>query len=329
MISYTPQDFAPLAGNQQRMAQKKARLDQHRPLPKRILDKLRDTMAVEWTYHSNRIEGNTLSLQETHLVIREGLTVKGKTLPEHFEAYNHDKAIELIYEMAQKKTGLNTRTVLDIHALVLRSIEEVYAGRFRNAGVRISGANFIPPNARKVPDLMEELVEWWNQEAPERPLLESITVFHQRFVWIHPFFDGNGRTIRLLTNLFLIRAGYPPAIILQQDRQKYYQALNAANRGRLTPLGLLLAQAMERTLNIYLNALPGYDGDDYLPINQLVEEAQLPYGTEYISLLARRGHIDAYKEGRNWYTSRQAVEDYARRKGKAQAGTPKRKKHQA
>lgn len=316
MIHFDPQDFVPLEAHQQRLAEKKAILDRHRPLPQAILDKLRDNMAIEWTYHSNQIEGNTLSLQETHLVIREGLTVKGKSLREHFEAYNHDQAIQLIYDLARKNTALDSRTILDVHALILRSIEDAYAGRFRNAGVRISGANFIPPNARKVPDLIEELVQWWAGEAQKYTLLEALTVFHHRFVWIHPFFDGNGRTIRLLMNLLLIRAGYPPAIILQQDRQKYYQALNAANRGRFTPLGLLLAQAMERTLNIYLNALPGYEGDDYLPINQLVEEARLPYGAEYISLLARRGQIDAYKEGRNWYTSRQAVEDYARQKGK-------------
>jgi Fic family protein len=128
-------------------------------------------------------------------------------------------------------------------------------------------------------------------------------------VWIHPFFDGNGRTARLAMNLILLNAGYPPAIILRNDRSKYYDALNKANNGNYAKLMLLMAQALERSLNIYLNALPD-SNDDYTEISNIVNEPEINYGQEYISLLARQGKIDAYKEGRNWLTSKEAVLTY-------------------
>jgi Fic family protein len=135
------------------------------------------------------------------------------------------------------------------------------------------------------------------------------TIFHHKLVWIHPFFDGNGRTVRLAMNLLLMRKGFPPAIILKNDRKKYYEALNQANKGSYQKLTLLMAQALERTLNIYMTVLPDND-NEYISISSLVEEPSVPYGQEYISLLARQGKIDAYKEGRNWLTTKQAVEDY-------------------
>jgi len=110
-------------------------------------------------------------------------------------------------------------------------------------------------------------------------------------------------------NLILMKEGFPPAIILRNDRKKYYTALNAANKGNYSKLGLLMCQALERTLNIYIQALPNNDAN-YTEISNLVEDEQLPYGQEYISLLARQGKIDAYKEGRNWLTTKEAIEDY-------------------
>lgn len=296
-----------------RIQAKKQQLDQARPLPPAILQKLEENIQVEWTFHSNAIEGNTLTLQETHLVIREGMTVKGKSLREHFEAFNHQKAILFLSDLVQSKHPLGTRLVLAIHALVLRSIEDEYAGRLRNAAVRVSGANFIPPNAHKVPDLLEQLLGFVAENQATLDLLALTTVCHHRFVWIHPFFDGNGRTARLVSNLLLMQRGFPPAILLKNDRKKYYGALNKANQGNYLPLALLFAQAMERSLQLYLNAIPGNDEDDFMRISQLVEEAQVPYGADYISLLARRGKITAYKEGRNWYTSEKAVNTYHQR----------------
>lgn len=292
-----------------RLYKKKQVLQTSRPLPNIALNKIKESLSIEWTYNSNSIEGNTLSLRETQMVLQEGITVKGKSLREHFETHNHDKAIDYLYHIVSDDYVLRSIDILSIHSLVLRSIEEDFAGRIRNGGVRISGANFIPPNANKVSEYLDELIDFVNTNPLELNDIELATVFHHKLVWIHPFFDGNGRTVRLAMNLLLMRCGFPPAIILKNDRKKYYEALNQANGGNYQKLTLLMCQALERTLNIYINALPGNDSE-YIEISNLVQEPNMPYGQEYISLLARTGKIDAYKEGRNWLTTREAVEDY-------------------
>jgi len=263
---------------------------------------------LEWTYHSNGIEGNTLSLQETRVILSDGITVGGKTLREHFEALNHHEAIFALEKMVKSDYRLKASDILSIHALVLQRIEKDFAGRYRNVGVRITGANFTPPNARKVDELMEELILWVNEKS-EIPLVVKATIFHHRMVWIHPFFDGNGRTVRLMFNLLLMNAGYPPAIILQQDRKKYYDALNRANQGNYEKMLLLVIQALERSLDIYLSHLDN-SHDNYLPISSILEEMNIPYGQEYVSLLVRRGKIAGYKEGRNWLTTKDAISEY-------------------
>ena len=295
--------------NFERLYQKKQDLQASRPLPNIALNKIRESLSIEWTYNSNSIEGNTLSLRETQMVLQEGITIKGKSLREHFETHNHDKAIDYLYRIIIDDYVLRSIDILSLHSLVLRSIEEDFAGRLRNGGVRISGANFVPPNANKVSDLLEELIDFVNTNPLELNDIELAAVFHHKLVWIHPFFDGNGRTVRLAMNLLLMRCGFPPAIILKNDRAKYYEALNQANNGKYQKLMLLMCQALERSLNIYLNAMPD-SNTDFQKISDIVSEPSSPYGQEYISLLARTGKIDAYKEGRNWYTTKEAIEDY-------------------
>jgi len=294
----------------ERLYEKKARLETSRPLPSSALHRIKEDLTLEWTYNSNSIEGNTLSLKETQMVLQEGMTVKGKSLREHFEAYNHEKAIDYLYTLVNKNYTLRSIDVLSLHGLVLRSIEDDYAGRLRNGGVRIVGANFTPPNANKVPDLLDELIGFVNNNPLGLNDILLSTIFHHKLVWIHPFFDGNGRTVRLAMNLLLMRNGFPPAIILKNDRKKYYEALNQANKGNYHKLCLLMLQAVERSLNIYINALPGNTYGDYEPISHIVSEPDVPYGQEYVSLLARQGKIDAYKEGRDWLTTKSAVQSY-------------------
>jgi Fic family protein len=284
-------------------------LKKSRPLPTVALQKIKESLSIEWTYNSNSIEGNTLTLRETQMVLQEGITVKGKSLKEHFEAKNHEKAINYLFSIAKDEYQLKSIDILTLHSLVLNMIEEDFAGRIRNGGVRISGANFIPPNANKVSDLLDELVHFVNTNPLHLNDIELATIFHHKFVWIHPFFDGNGRTVRLVMNLLLMRKGFPPAIILYNDRKKYYEALNQANNGNYQKLLLLMCQAQERTLNIYLSSLPDNDYD-FQDITNIVSEPNSPYSQEYISLLARQGKIDAHKEGRNWFTTKKAIEDY-------------------
>jgi Fic family protein len=292
-----------------RLYVKQQDLQSSRPLPNIALHKIRESLSIEWTYNSNSIEGNSMSLRETQMVIQEGITVKGKSLREHFETHNHDKAIDYLYSIVNDTYTLRSIDILSLHGLVLRSIEDDFAGRIRNAGVRITGANFTPPNANKVPDLLDELIDFINTNPLKLNDIELATVFHHKLVWIHPFFDGNGRTVRLAMNLILMRCGFPPAIILKNDRKKYYEALNQANGGNYQKLTLLMCQALERTLNIYKTAMPD-NYAEYQEISNIVQEPNFPYGQEYISLLARTGKIDAYKEGRNWLTTKEAIEDY-------------------
>ena len=301
-------DISELSSSIERLYEKRVLLAKGRPLPGSVLQKIKEGLALEWTYNSNSIEGNTLSLNETRLILQEGITIKGKSLREHFEAYNHEKAIDYLYSLVSTNYTLRSIDILNLHGLVLRSIEDDFAGRIRDGGVRIVGANFTPPNAAKVGALIDELILFVNENPMGLNDIVLATIFHHRLVWVHPFFDGNGRTVRLAMNLLLLKSGFPPAIILKNDRKKYYDALNQANKGSYQKLCLMMVQALERSLNIYLNAMPG--NEDYELISNIVMEDEMPYGQEYISLLARRGKIDAYKEGRNWLTTKKAVKNY-------------------
>lgn len=289
--------------------EKKTRLEAYRPFPSHVVHSIKESLSIEWTFNSNSIEGNTLTLQETKMVLEDGLTVSGKSLREYFETVNHHDAIAHVESLVKPHYVLRERDILDVHALILDRIDKDFSGRIRNAGVRISGANFVPPNARKVPELFNELIHWVNEDSSTLHTVVKAAVFHHRFVWIHPFFDGNGRTVRLIYNLLLMKAGFPPAIILSIDRKRYYTALNDANNGNMEKLFFLVCQAVMRSLDIYLNNLEDTAGD-YAPISNIVGEPSVVYGQEYISLLARQGKIDAYKEGRVWYTTEQAIKDY-------------------
>ena len=307
--------------NLRRIEAKKSKLDTFRPIPAIVLSSIKEALNLEWIHHSNGIEGNTLTLQETRLVLEEGITIKGKSLREHFEAMNHQDAITYIEHLVKPDYKLTVSDILEVNGLVLQNIEKDFAGRFRTAGVRISGANFVPPNALKVPDLTSELTEWVLSQSDVLHPLVLATLFHHRFVWIHPFFDGNGRTVRLMFNLLLMKEGYPPAIILKTDRKKYYDALNKANNGDYKKLFLLMLQAMERSLDIYISNLEDH-ANDYMPISSIVAEPEAVYGQEYVSLLARQGKIDAYKEGKTWYTTAHAINEYIEKRERKRVKKP-------
>jgi Fic family protein len=233
--------------------EKKARLDAARPLSPGILAKLKEYFDVEWTYHSNAIEGNTLTLAETRLVLLDGLTVGGKSLREHLEAINHKHAIDFVEALAKKKEPITEHNIRQIHALILRTIDDENAGRYRSVRVRIAGTTYMPPEAVFVPSLMQEMVAWLNSpEAYELHLIERAAIVHFRLAHIHPFVDGNGRTARLLMNLVLMREGYPPAVIRLERRPHYYKALKLADGGEMTPFITLVAEEAERSLDIWL-----------------------------------------------------------------------------
>ena len=180
----------------------KSRLGSLRPLPKEALEKIREALDIEYTYESNRIEGNTLTLQETALVVEEGLTISGKSMREHLEAINHQEAIAFIKELAQKEEPLTERVILQIHALILRGIDRQNAGRYRTVPVLISGSRHVPPQPYLIEKQMEDfLLRFHEMEAQGVHPVDIAAYLHDELVRIHPFIDGNGRTSRLLMNL--------------------------------------------------------------------------------------------------------------------------------
>jgi Fic family protein len=228
----------------------KATLDAARPLPAHTLASLREKLMLEWTYHSNAIEGNTLTLRETKVVL-EGITVGGKSLREHFEATNHRDAILYVESIVGGDEALSEWQIKNIHSLVLKGIDHNEAGRYRQENVVIAGASTTPPDFLHLPEEMQALLEWHAMHPVERA-----AELHTRFVKIHPFVDGNGRTGRLLLNFELMKAGYPPAIIQKEDRLAYYDALDeACVSGNYSAITQLVANAVQRSLDTYLGIL--------------------------------------------------------------------------
>lgn len=296
-----------------RLDQKKSALDNLRPLPKSAVNRLNEQVNTEWIYHSNAIEGNTLTLQETRLILETGLTVGGKSLREHFEVTNHQVAIEYVESLVQEASNVTPFQVRQIHQLVLTQIDNENAGQYRDLPVRIMGAVHTPPEAWEISSLMDEWGNWLNGASRDLHPVERAALAHHRLAAIHPFIDGNGRTARLVMNLLLMIDGYPPTIISRTNRQQYYRVLAQADAGQEQSIVNFVGRAVEQSLTLYLDACTPRTKAP--PANKAwisLREAAVnaPYSQEYLSLLARTGRLDAMKKGRVWVTTLKAVEDY-------------------
>jgi Fic family protein len=241
-------DLDPVASALRDVEEAHARYRQHRDAG-RILANSVEALRVELTYHSNAIEGNTLSLRETQFVL-EGLAPPGgKTLREIDEARNHDRALRMIERWAEERprpSALTDQDLLEVHAQVLADIDLRSAGRFRADRVLIQGTRFIPPGSHRFDALVPAMLELANREATP-PALQAAEL-HYNLVAIHPFSDGNGRTARLLMNHHLLRHGYPHAIIEVGDRAEYLSALEKANAGRCDPFAVFVLRSVERSI---------------------------------------------------------------------------------
>jgi Fic family protein len=234
----------------------KSRLDSLRPLPEHTVRTLHEQQVLEWTYHSNAIEGNTLTLMETKVVL-EGITIGGKPLREHFEVINHKEAIDYVEAIVQNQEALSEWQIKSIHHLVLKNIDDRNAGQYRQENVVIAGAEHLLPDHFKVPEAMAGLMDWYSRSRELHPV-ESAARLHVDFVGIHPFVDGNGRTSRLLMNFELMRRGFLSVIIPVENRLAYYDALDTAHtRGDYSLFIELVTSLEQATLERYLRIVQG------------------------------------------------------------------------
>ncbi len=285
-----------------RINEKIKRVSSIRPLSSDAMKKLHEELRLQHTYHSNAIEGNTLTLPETKLILEEGITTGGKTLSEHLEAINNARAFDLVVDLAKKKKMIDNDTIRRIHEIVMAGILED-AGKYRNKNVRIEGTTNAP-DWSKITGLMDELIKKvsWSKMHP----VGTSAFLHHGFVSFHPFTDGNGRVARLLTNMYLMARGYPPVVLKKGDKTRYYRSLKAAEAGNPAPFANFIAKAVDESLTSYLSV---FGGDDrLLPLKELAGGS--PYSQEYLSLRARQEYLDAVKIGRVWYSSKRAVAGY-------------------
>jgi Fic family protein len=236
---------------------KKRVLDKYRPFPKAFLINMEQWYKVELTYSSNALEGNTLTRQETALVIEKGITVKGKSITEHLEAVNHAEAYEYVKGLKLKSIKkISERIILDIHALLLRNIDTMNAGIYRNIPVRIAGSTVVLPNPIKVPELMKDFAYWLHNTKDD--IVKIAVDAHFKLVTIHPFTDGNGRCARLLMNLILMTGGFPPVVIKKEHRNGYIDAIEKGQLSNdLSDYYLFMLKAIDKSLDLHLKTFEG------------------------------------------------------------------------
>jgi Fic family protein len=244
---------------EERIARLRAELDGLRPLSAKSVAALDAWYDVELTYTSNALEGNTLTRSETAIVLEKGITVSGKPLKDHLEAAGHKDALGYVRELAASAEPVREMDVRNIHRLVIQRIDPEEAGSYSGHQRMISGSPLLLPSPAEIPGRMGDFARWLAAEAAG---LETAFDAHERLVTIHPFSDGNGRTARLLMNLLLLRAGYPPLVIVPEQRPAYHDSLQAVqlHGDRATYHRFLLA-TMEESLSRYVEMLRGGAGD--------------------------------------------------------------------
>ncbi len=222
-----------------------AKIDAFRPFSKELLSLWQERLRIDWTYNSNAIEGNTLTYGETAFFLREGLTSEGKPLKDYLEAKNHAEAIDYLHAVVQSKQKLTEGFIKALHSLLMRGIEYTLAkgadgkliqkafsaGKYKtqpNHVLTFSGVIHKYTEPIKVLDEMQELLVWLSQHRKLHPVQRAV-FFHYSFVCIHPFDDGNGRMARLIMNLLLMQAGYPPCVVRNSKRREYLQSLEHAD----------------------------------------------------------------------------------------------------
>lgn len=292
-----------------RISEKKKILDSHRPLDKFQLENLKEKFLIEYVYNSTSIEGNTLTLNETKLILQEGITIGKKSLREHLDVTNQKEAFEWIENFVKKSREIKEVDILTLHRITLKEISNYWAGKYKISQNRIVGSKLKPTPPYKVHSEMNNLIHSINTNPQKYNPIELATFVHHELARIHPFVDGNGRTARLLCNLILMEKGYPPIIIRTRDRKKYFDCLEKAHFGNLKAFIDFIALGVEGSLIIYINSLTRTTKNtELLPLAILSKKT--PYSQEYLSLLARRGMLPATKINDIWHSTKEEIEKY-------------------
>lgn len=237
-----------------KISQLKQELDSKRPLTQAEVNRLNEEFMINYTYNSNAIEGNTLTLQETTLVL-QGITIDKKPLKHHMEAIGHKEAFYFVVDLVKDKKPLNEPLIKQIHSLVLMGSPQD-KGVYRKLPVTIMGASHIPPQPYLIEKQMEELIINYKKWRRTKNIVQLVSLLHLSFEFIHPFIDGNGRTGRLLINLILMQNGYPPINIKFEDRQKYYQCFEDYYiTNKPNSMANLVADLLIERLEQYINIL--------------------------------------------------------------------------
>lgn len=300
-----------------RILEKKRKLGSIGKLDSDKIKRIEQRMQVDFVYNSNKIEGSTLSRGETELILR-GMTVGKKSIPDALAgkelghilaAQNHPSAIEIVKKIAFNKTYKITEDdIKTLHKIAMDRIIAT-AGSYREYDLTVRGAGFTPPLFYDIPKQMKELVNLINNNPDELRPIEHAAQVHYDFVWIHPFEDGNGRIARLLMNLLLVRNDYPFSVIKQVEKPKYLRTLKEMDtKGNFESFLIFVARSVEQTLDTYFAALESKGKSKFLPLSVLAKGT--PHSADYWSLLARKGRIDAIKEGKTWMTTTQVIKTY-------------------
>jgi len=290
--------------------EKKKRLRELRPLDKHQLMLLKREMGIEYIYNSTTIEGNSLTLDETRLVLEEGITIKGKPLREHFDVINQKEAMEKLERWVKKGKGkIEENDILELHRITLKGISDMWAGKYKTVQNRVLGSSVKRTPPYMVKEEMKGLIRFISKNPEKLHTIEIAAVAQQILAKIHPFLDGNGRCARLLSNMILMKNGYPPNTILNKERKKYFETIEKAHLGNKIPFVNFFARSLERMLDLYLNALvPTTKDNELLPLSTLAKET--PYSQEYLSLLVRKGRLSAVKIDGVWNSSRDKIKTY-------------------
>jgi len=295
-----------------RILERKKALDSLRPLNKLQLQKLKEEFLVEYIYNSTSIEGNTLTLNETKLVLQEGITIGGKSLREHLDVTNQKAAINYIESFIKGKNAIKDADIITLHRITLKEISDYWAGRYKTSQNRIVGSKHKTTPPYRVSGEMGNLVHHINGNPRRFNPVELAAFAHHEIARIHPFVDGNGRTARLLCNLILMRNGYPPIVVRTRERAKYFDCLEKAHFGNLKLFIDFLGLRVEESLIVYLSTFSKTTKkNELLPLSMLAKKT--PYSQEYLSLLARRGLLPATKFNNIWHSSREELENYIKR----------------